>query len=122
MLSESEYRQLVELARLDASDKVLQQARLEFNNILEYINKIEEIKIIAKGKIIRKKLLRIDRIEQLKADTQPKSIQNHFRDNSDSPPVTMPISTELNEQDIASFAPQWEAKHFVVPGVIVSEE
>ena len=99
MLSEKEYRQLAFLARIDPDDPALRDAYGEFNTILEYVDKIQKLdtKTVKQGK---------------KLGLGPSS---PLRED-------LPKGSELSHQTIAGFAPRWEAGHFVVPGVIESEE
>ncbi len=100
MLSEQEYQQLCFLARLDAGDEALVKARESFNTILNYVNTIQDIDLKTKQ-------------TSQKSDMYP----NH--DCVQRP--DKPGKTELSCHTISAIAPQWEAGHFVVPGVIPSE-
>jgi len=94
MLSEKEFSNLAFLARLDPADPGLQGLRADFNKILDAVKRIEELDLTgaeATGDI-GAAIARKD---------EPRS--------------------ELSPREIASFAPEWEAGHFVVPGVIQSE-
>ena len=99
MLTESKYRRLAFLARLDPNDKALAKARSEFNTILEYMNNIQEIDVNGLS----------------------------LGDNKYFPPFSIhqradePNETGLSPKDMAGIAPQWEAGHFAVPGAIQSE-
>ena len=99
MLSEKEYRQLAFLARLDPDDAALRNAHKEFNTILEYVDQIQKLDTQS---LAQKQKQTGGRSSPLREDTAKES--------------------ELSHQTIAKFAPQWEAGHFTVPGVIESEE
>ncbi len=94
MLSEEQFSELAFLARLDPEDSGLKDLRKDFNKILDAVQRIE-------------------------------SLDLHGAGGSDvpGPAVTRPDEpkSELSPREIAKFAPEWEAGHFVVPGVIQSE-
>lgn len=93
MLSEKEFSDLSSLARLDPEDEGLKGLRSDFNKILDAVNSIEKL--------------------DLKAE-------NHALPGA---PVVRPDEPvrQLTPVQIGSNAPEWEAGHFVVPGVIQSE-
>ena len=104
MLSEEGYHQLSFLARLDADDPALCAAYTEFNTILDYINKIQEL------------------------DTQAETPSQKIATDPHAPPPLytreredVPQTIVITPQEVAQFAPQWEAGHFVVPGAIEGE-
>ena len=99
MLSEKEYRQLAFLARLDPDDPALRNAYGEFNTILKYVDKIQGLDVKTAGQGKKPSVSRSSPLREDKAK-----------------------GSELSHQAIARFAPQWEAGHFLVPGVIESEE
>lgn len=94
MLSEKEFSELAFLARLDPADPGLKGLREDFNKILDAVKKIEELDLGDAG----------SQAEIGAAVSRP-----------DVP------RSELTPRDIAGIAPEWEAGHFVVPGVIQSE-
>ncbi|MCB1322040.1 MAG: Asp-tRNA(Asn)/Glu-tRNA(Gln) amidotransferase subunit GatC [Leptospiraceae bacterium] len=96
MLSEKEFKQLAHLARLDPEDESLAGLRDDFNRILEYVDRIQSVDTSGVD----------DRYSV-------NETINVYR--SDEPMPT------LESDEIGRFAPQWEAGHFVVPGVIESE-
>lgn len=93
MLSEKEFSDLCLLARLDPEDRGLQGLRNDFNKILDAVNSIEKL--------------------DLKSESS----------GVPGPAVTRPDepSRSLSPGRIGAIAPEWEAGHFVVPGVIQSE-
>ncbi len=95
MLSEKEFNDLALLARLDPDDKSLQGLRSDFNKILEFVENIQEV------------------TDEVVAHRAPNETFNVTR--KDVAQETLPLSA------IQSIAPQWEAGHFVVPGVLDQE-
>ncbi|HMW59429.1 MAG TPA: Asp-tRNA(Asn)/Glu-tRNA(Gln) amidotransferase subunit GatC [Leptospiraceae bacterium] len=94
MLSEEQFSSLAFLARLDPEDAGLKGLRMDFNKILDAVKTIEELDLHgAEGTSVP------------------------------GPAVTRPDEPvgELSPREISKFAPEWEAGHFVVPGVIQSE-
>ncbi|MCB1325075.1 MAG: Asp-tRNA(Asn)/Glu-tRNA(Gln) amidotransferase subunit GatC [Spirochaetales bacterium] len=96
MLSDAEFRDLAFLARLDPDDPGLQGIRPDFNRILDYVRKISELDTSA-----------------VSEGATRYETRNITRPDSPRPPADARL--------IARMAPQWEAGHFVVPGVIESE-
>ena len=96
MLSEEEFQNLAKLARLDPADESLQGLRADFNRILDYVNKIQEIDTSSVSDAYSKK--------ETRNITRPDEPVEPFA-----------------PAEIAAFAPQWEAGHFVVPAVIDAE-
>lgn len=96
MLSEEEFRNLALLARLDPNDESLVEMRTDFNRILDYVNKIEEVDTSSITDAY------------IKSDTR-----NIIRPDKPQDP--------LGPVEISKFAPKWEAGHFVVPVVIDAE-
>ncbi len=97
MLPPEKFRSLVRLARLDPEDEAINQAHKEFNTILEYIDRIQEL-------------------APLLVQEQSSSEEMQVEDlRPDEPRETLQSST------LARLAPEWAAGHFVVPGVIAVE-
>jgi len=96
MLSEEEFKELALLARLDPMDKDLAGLRNDFNKILDFVEKIQEVDLAS-----------VDEVKTANENT------NITRED-----VAGELFTAL---EINSFAPEWEAGHFVVPGAIESE-
>ncbi len=97
MLTETQYQQLAFLARLDASDPALLSARNELNSILSYMDLIQEVDL--------------SKVEDLS--------QNNSKTFHERPDEA--TGSELSHEALSKFAPQWEAGHFVVPGIIQTE-
>ena len=97
MISEEEFSSLARLARLDPEDESLSGLRGDFNQILDFVNSIQEVHEAGSG-------------SEIHADNE---ITNVTRtDRSESP---------LGLDTLSDFAPDWEAGHFVVPGVLDQE-
>ncbi len=106
MLSEKEFEKLALLARLDASDETLCGIREEFNTIVQYVDKVKELTLDQNETSAGKKPTK-----NTSKDVIPVS---YLRDDQ-------PKQISINDKDIEAIAPQWEAGHFVVPGVIQPE-
>lgn len=96
MLSEEEFKQLALLARLDPEDASLAGLRNDFNKILDFVNKIQEIEMGEE--------------DDLPVPNESKNVVRR-----DEP------KDVVGPDKISSFAPSWEAGHFVVPGVLDQE-
>lgn len=96
MLTDDEFQNLARLARLDPGDASLANIRDDFNNILDYVNQINAVDTSA-----------------VDASYSKSETRNAVRTDDTGEVLTPRI--------IGDFAPQWEAGHFVVPGVIDSE-
>ncbi len=96
MISENEFRDLAMLARLDPDDKSLSNLREDFNKILDFVARIQELH---------------------------EESASEFHPPNETKNVTRPDEAwkmpELSK--IADLAPEWEAGHFVVPGVLDQE-
>ena len=97
MISEEEYKQLTNLARLNPENKTLQNTRSDLTKILDYIQKVQEVNT-----------------SQFENDTLDTTKQSLLRED-------IAKDLELKPQTISKIAPQWEAGYFVVPGVIQTE-
>lgn len=96
MISDDEFKNLCHLARLDAKDASLSNLKNDFNRILEYVNKINEI------------------------DTS--AIDDHYSMDMTRDATRADIAKDtLTPKIISGFAPAWESGHFVVPAVIDAE-
>ena len=96
MLSEKEFKELALLARLDPEDKDLVGLRDDFNKILDFVEKISEVDLTSADDV----MMVNENVNVVRSDT-PGEV--------------------LSAREINSFAPEWEAGHFVVPGAIDSE-
>lgn len=96
MISEEEFKELAMLSRLDPEDKDLKGLRGDFNKILDFVDKINEIDTSSSADITTPN----ETLNVTRADEPQKTLESHV---------------------ISSFAPEWEAGHFVVPGAIESE-
>ena len=95
VISESEFKDLCKLARLDPEDESLKNLMSDFNRILESVEQINEIQVEeAAG------MSELDTRDMARPDE----------------PVE-PLGTVA----IAAIAPDFQSGHFVVPGVIESE-
>lgn len=97
MINKDEFNSLARLARLDPEDESLAGLRDDFNKILDFVNKIQELH--AEG--------------AAQAPVPENEVHNITRKDE-------PIQG-LDLTDLANFAPEWEAGHFVVPGVLDQE-
>lgn len=95
MLSDSEFKDLVHLARLDPNDKSLLDLKDDFGRILQYVESIQELEL-----------------KDVDLDHSQNAPNRTRKDQGVS---------ELSAREIEKFAPQFEAGHFVVPGVLESE-
>lgn len=95
MISESEFKDLCKLSRLDSEDESLKNLMNDFNRILESVEKIKEIEID-------------ETVGHSELDTRDMS-------RPDEPGQT------LGTDAISKIAPDFQSGHFVVPGVIESE-
>ncbi|HBS04918.1 MAG TPA: Asp-tRNA(Asn)/Glu-tRNA(Gln) amidotransferase GatCAB subunit C [Leptospiraceae bacterium] len=96
VISESEFKDLCKLARLDPEDESLKNLMSDFNRILESVNQINEIDV------------KDDAAGHSELDT---------RDMTRPDEPVEPLGTEA----ISEIAPDFQSGHFVVPGVIESE-
>lgn len=96
MLSESEFKELCKLARLDPEDESLKDLMGDFNKILDSVETIGELSTTDQ--------------------TLEKSAHDTFHSTRPDKPVP-----SLSPDQISKIAPDWESGHFVVPGVIESE-
>ncbi|MBI39035.1 MAG: Asp-tRNA(Asn)/Glu-tRNA(Gln) amidotransferase GatCAB subunit C [Leptospiraceae bacterium] len=96
VISESEFKDLCKLARLDPEDESLKNLMSDFNRILESVNQINEIDV------------KDDAAGHSELDT---------RDMTRPDKPVDPLGTEA----IGKIAPDFQSGHFVVPGVIESE-
>ena len=96
MLSEKEFKNLAFLARLDPEDESLLGLRDNFNQILEFVEKIQTLEI-----------------KELDEFYTSMDIHNVMREDA--------AKKTLDGSQIAEIAPEWEAGHFVVPRVIDAE-
>lgn len=96
MLSESEFKELAHLARLDGDDPSLKGLRDGFNQIVDFVEKINEIDTSG--------------VEDF--------VAAHETRNVTRPDEGRPA---LEGRALAELAPAWEADHFVVPQVIDAE-
>ncbi len=96
MLTDDEFQNLARLARLDPADASLANIRDDFNNILDYVNQINAVDT-----------------SSVDASYSKSETRNAVRADDTGEVLTPRI--------IGTFAPQWEAGHFVVPGVLDSE-
>jgi len=96
VLSVDEFNNLAKLARLDPEDSSLKHLREDFNKILGYV-------------------------EQINALDTSGSVE--FKAPNETENVTRPDSAGavLETRTLSQMAPEWESGHFVVPGVIESE-
>ncbi|MDH5654552.1 MAG: Asp-tRNA(Asn)/Glu-tRNA(Gln) amidotransferase subunit GatC [Spirochaetia bacterium] len=96
MISENEFKELALLARLDPDDRDLAGLRDDFNKILDFVEKIKEVNLSSAGEIRTMN----ENLNIMRPDKPGELLDTH---------------------EISSFAPEWEAGHFVVPGAIDSE-
>lgn len=96
MLSESDFKDLCKLARLDPEDESLKGLMGDFNKILDAVETIAELDT---SDNIRERSEH-DTFHTIRPDTATES---------------------LSQDAISKIAPDWESGHFVVPGVIESE-
>lgn len=96
MVADNEFKNLCKLARLNPVDESLSDLKHDFNRIIEYVNKINEVDT--------------SQIEDTisKSDTRNTSRKDEAKDT-------------LSLQTIKSISPLWESGHFVVPAVIDAE-
>ena len=97
MIEKDEFAALAKLARLDPEDESLSGLREDFNKILDFVNKIQE--------------LHGEGAENIPAPVN--AVENVTREDE---PVAGPGLSVVSEM-----APDWEAGHFVVPGVLDQE-
>ena len=96
MLSQEEFKNLARLARLDPEDSSLEDLLDDFNKILDYVEKINEIHSAETAEYYTA----ID-------------VHNVMREDSGA--------GVLSGAEISENAPEWEAGHIVVPRVIETE-
>ncbi|MCB1139424.1 MAG: Asp-tRNA(Asn)/Glu-tRNA(Gln) amidotransferase subunit GatC [Leptospiraceae bacterium] len=96
VISESEFKDLCKLSRLDPEDEGLKNLMNDFNRILESVEKINEIEVKDEAAGLSE------------LDTRDMS-------RPDEPGIT------TGTDGIAKIAPDFQSGHFVVPGVIESE-
>lgn len=97
MLPREKYRALVRLARLDPEDAAINETYREFNTILEYMERIQQLDLSQVAE---------------EAGSSPMQIEDLRGDEAQE---------ALKAADLARLAPEWAAGHFVVPGVIENE-
>ena len=96
MLSRDDFNDLARLARLDPDDKTLSGLMDDFNQILDYVEKIKEL-------------------DTAQVQDYYTAIDTHNVTREDE------RKSPLTPEDISGVAPEWEAGHFVVPRVIETE-
>lgn len=96
MLSEKEFKDLCTLARLDPEDETIANLRGDFNTILDFVDRIKQIQL--------------EKSEASRAVNETLNVSRP--DQAVEPPGTAVL---------AEFAPDFEAGHFVVPGVLDQE-
>ncbi len=96
MLSNEQFNNLAGLARLNPEDAGLKNLRDDFNKILNYVEKIKEIDTSS--------------VKDLSAANETRNVVRADAAGSVLAPAVL-----------SRMAPEWEAGHFVVPGVIESE-
>lgn len=96
MISENDFKNLAKLSRLDPEDKSLQGLMDDFNKILDAVEQI--------GQLHDSEALDHRPANENTNITRPDSPQKAF-----------------DTHVIGNFAPEWEAGHFVVPGVLDQE-
>lgn len=98
VLSKKEFKDLARLARLDPDDESFENLLEDFNRIIRYVEKINEIKHNAG-----------DSPSDIYTTIE---LRNVMREDK--------TGEVLNTDQLSEMAPQWEDGHFVVPGVIES--
>ena len=96
MLTKEEFKNLALLARLDPEDESLAGLLDDLNQIVAYVDKINELNDL--------------NVEEYYTNID---VRNALRDDRSQP--------VLEQDSIGAIAPEWDNGRFVVPGVIESE-